>query len=300
MWHRVSRETPCHGCGKPDYCRYSDEGGVECKRNPFPGSKECQDKNGQTHWLGRRTEEEWSPPETTLKGPERPPVQPAEPAKLHRVYTYLLDQLCLDLRHWKALQGRGFTREAVQRFTLKTLPLSTRDLLAARVAERFPFWEQVPGFYERGGKPRLGGVPGLLIPCRNLSGQITSLRTRPDDPGAGGKYRWLSSSDFGGPGPVGRASFWGSTTTSNRVRVTEGELKAARLAEGTGIPTISAPGVGELAGAEILGWLRQLAPEMILVCPDRDFRTNPHVLRAVRGALDRLKILEVPLKVEVW
>lgn len=299
MWQRVSRENPCYGCGKPDYCRWSEEGGVECKRGPFPGAKECRDKNGATHWVGSRSSEDWKPPERRLKGKDRAPLEPAENGKLDRVYTFLLDQLCLDLRHWEALRGRGFTREAVQRMRFRTLPLSTRDLLAARVAERFPFWEQVPGFYERSGRPHLGGVSGLLIPCCNLSGQVTSLRVRPDDPGEGGKYRWLSSADFGGPGPTGRASYW-PAPNKTRIRVTEGELKAARLAEGTGIPTISAPGVAEMAGTEILAWLRQLAPETILFCPDRDFRTNPQVGRAVRGALSSLNKLQVPVKVEVW
>ncbi|TXH16060.1 MAG: hypothetical protein E6R03_06170 [Hyphomicrobiaceae bacterium] len=181
----------------------------------------------------------------------------------------------------------------------RTLPPSTLDLLAARVAERFPFWEQVPGFYERGGRPKLSSAGGLLIPCCNLSGQITSLRVRPDDPGEGGKYRWLSSADFGGPGPVGRSSYWPARAT-DRIRITEGELKAARLAEGTGVSTISAPGVGEMASKEILDWLRSLAPQKVLLCPDRDFRTNPHVGRAVRGALSSLNSLQFIVKVEIW
>ena len=301
-WKRVTKHDPCFGCGKPDFCRYSDDGGVECKRGAFPGSHERLDKNGVTHWVGGRLGDGKHQKPTQAFVEETNP-EPATPAALNRVYKELVDQLGLCARHYDALAGRGFSHEAIKRHEFRTLERTGRGRIALHLADLFPFWMSIPGLYVREDCPWLGGMNGLLIPCRNPEGQIIGMRVRPDDPGEGGKYRWLSSSGRGGPSPGSQASLWRPTRPilePGTIRITEGELKAARLAEGTGINTISAPGVQALACDQVLAWLSVLQAKQILLCPDKDMKQNRVVASAVRTALEKLKALSLPLKVEVW
>ena len=70
------------------------------------------------------------------------------------------------------------------------------------------------------------------------------------------------------------------------------------LAEHTGIPTISVPGVGQWRHA--LPWLRHLQTTEVLLCYDLDFTTNPVVARAFLDARRGLIAQGFAVDVETW
>jgi len=97
----------------------------------------------------------------------------------------------------------------------------------------------VPGFLLREQSRTyltMGGPADILIPVRNAEGQIVAHQIRTDRPGDSGKYVWLSSTSRGGPGPgspvhVSRPL---QATSSGRVWLTEGPLKADIASERLG------------------------------------------------------------------
>jgi hypothetical protein len=275
---------------------------IACRRCDFPGAREQSDRNGSIQWIGfmdgERPERSENP--RPLLAPSRS-VQ-LSPIRLHRAYSHLLDDLTLSHADWHNLEKvRGFTREAVRRHGFKSFEFDGLGRIIRRLADEFSYLLDVPGFYEKDGRVKFAAQPGLLIPCRDTEGRIVSLRYRPYRPGTGGKYRWVSTPNDG-PGPALLASCWKPAVVLNpgAVRVAEGELCAARLAEATGIVTLSAGSVVCMSSPQIQEMIRLLAPAQILLCPDANWRTNPCVSRAVRSALDAYEQSGIPLKVEVW
>src|SRR6185369_10021999 len=72
----------------------------------------------------------------------------------------------------------------------------------------------------------LAGRPGIVIPVRSAAGHVVGLSVRPDEPGSGGKYLWVSSRSAGGPSPGTRVHVPGGVRPAARVVLTEGALKA--------------------------------------------------------------------------
>ena len=295
-WAEVTRKEPCRACGRGDYCRASSDGAFLCRRGPFDGATEKQDKNGAPFWAGFPGGV--TPTAPTFEADTGP--QPAPADQLDRVYRELLSHLTLSPEHREQMLARGFTADQVEVLGVKTLDQAARQV-AKRLAEMFPFlWQSVPGLYVKDGRPALGGWTGLLIPCKDLQGRIIALRIRADSSDAP-RYSWLSSERHGGPGPGAPLSWWpGAGGQTEAVRVTEGELKAALAALRTGIPTIACPGVGLFGGNQVLDWLLELGAARVILTPDADFRTNPHVARAVCNAITRLRSVPYPITVEIW
>ena len=295
-WAEVTRQEPCRACGRGDYCRASSDGAYLCRRGPFDGATERQDKNGVPFWVGFPNGV--APTAPTFEADAGP--QPAPPDQLHRVYRELLSHLSLSPAHRSAMLARGFTAAEVAQLGVKTLDQAGRRC-AQQVADLFHWWPSVPGFSLKDGRPSLGGWSGLLIPCRDLGGRTIALRIRADSPDAP-RYSWLSSERHGGPGPGAPLSFWPGAPGGqlDAVRVTEGELKAALAALRTGIPTIACPGVGLFGGNQVLDWILDLGASRVILSPDSDHRTNHHVSRAVCNAITRLGAVPYPITVETW
>jgi hypothetical protein len=150
----------------------------------------------------------------------------------------------------------------------------------------------VPGIIVRDGKYgeylTLAGRAGLLIPIRSAAGLVVGLVVRPDEPGEGGKYRWLSSRDYGGPSSGWRVHVPAGVVARDRVVVVEGSLKAdvcVALAPGRSI--IGLPGCQ--VTVEAIDTLRALGAKEALLALDADTMANLHVADAqLRG----LRLLE--------
>lgn len=294
-WAEVSRENPCRSCGHDNWCRFSRDGAHVCRRVEFDGSIERFDKNGVSFWMGfpdgvggRIAPVPFEP---------EPTPAPADPDKLHRAYTEMLSHLSISEEHRAQLEGRGFTREQITMLGVKSLGQASRSV-ARRLADLFPWWQQVPGLVLKDGKPTVCGWSGLLIPCPDLQGRITGLRIRADSPEAP-KYSWLSSAKYGGPGPGSALSYW-PVQTADTVRITEGELKSAFATFHTDVSTICAPGVSLFASSQMIDWLLELQVQTVILAPDADYRTNRHVYQAIRNAISRLKAASFRVVVEVW
>lgn len=297
--HEASREKPCLGCGKHDYCRNSTDGSSMCYRNLDGPTR--QDKHGVPYVIYHAQ----GPADRT----ERPAHQAlavsrcASPEVLDRVYRFFLGLLALEEGHRSDLvERRKFTLEEATRYNLKSISARQSPGLAKTVAEKFPDdWLSVPGFFVKDGRPALAAPSGLLVPCQDSAGRIIAIKLRRDKCDSGPRYLSLSSSKHGGPGPGSPISFWGFTVEPEQtVRVTEGELKAGLAFSFTQTATLSVPGISQLQSPALVEALKEAGCKRVLVAPDSDALTNPNVGRAVRAGIKRLQQAGFEAIVETW
>jgi hypothetical protein len=250
-WVRVNKANPCPICKKTTWCSVSADGTTaSCKREQNGSYKTKQDKNGSPFYLHRLKDG----PRPVSNNPPRRPAGPApklaDVDTLHEIYSAFLAKLQLWPKHCEALLARKLTDEVIRRNGYKTLPLGGRHKVAQSLREQFgDKLLKVPGFIvkdgDRGPYVTIAGSPGILIPVRDIQGRIIALKIRLDDPDDGCKYRYLSSANHAGPSPGAPAHVpLGITSPTARIRATEGELKSDIAFALSGIPTISAPGVG--------------------------------------------------------
>jgi hypothetical protein len=206
---------------------------------------------------------------------------------LDRAYGRLLRNLALSPEHAANLLKRGLPNDAVTRHQYRTFPFETQHVIAD-LAETDGY-EGVPGFWFDGDGWRLNLRAGdLMIPVRNVDGQIVGIQLRSDDPTR--RYRWLSSARLARGTPATAALHYAlraHVPSVGRVIVTEGVLKAdvvlALMAEDVD-GVIGLPGVSSRTDAveEIVRSLPKLTHALIAF--DSDYRTNA----AVRSALLRI------------
>ncbi len=190
-------------------------------------------------------------------------ITPAEDNVCHKAYATLLQLPCLSLtgQHAGNLRRRGLSETAIignkyrsfeAKRVLETYPqyrgvLSGEELgkLAKLAGKNIPreTWEsrlalgeecskkaateRVAGFFTLNGKHFANLSEGMLIPTRNLKGEIVGMQTRKDSGSL--RYVTLSSADFGGVNTgvsrvhVPRGCAWKAGVP---VLITEGGLKA--------------------------------------------------------------------------
>lgn len=282
-WRSCSQRYRCPICGGSSWCSVRADGAlIACRRNS--AGRQREDRNGETFWLhrgdGAPIEECELPPEYTA---HRASIETIDAA-----YRALLAQLSLTQAHREALERRGLDTAAIARGGYRSLAGSGRTALGRSVAA-ITTLEGVPGFHVAGNSWVVGGASGLLVPLRNLSGQIVALKVRRDDANADPRYLYLSSTRRGGPSavhalhvPVGVES-----RSCALLRITEGELKADVATHLSGVPTLSVPGVGSWRLA--IDAAKTLEPQLVQVAFDMDWKTKPPVARAARALLDGLR-----------
>src|SRR5215207_6388067 len=230
-WLPVTEESPCHVCGKSDWCSVSADGKKAiCRRKDGGAGVRRTDKSGQEYWLyelnGYRelisSEDVWQQDGEVL--------EKANPQTLDQVYGALLDRLVLSHAHRQDLHRRGLTEAGIKRSGYRTLPMKGREELARSLVEDFgaELCSQVPGLYEKeAGRWSVAGATGMLVPVRDIEGRIVALKIRADEAGEDSKYTYLSSTKYGGPGPGSQVHVpLHDDLELNVVRLTEGELKA--------------------------------------------------------------------------
>ncbi|MBI4025190.1 MAG: hypothetical protein HY360_09430, partial [Verrucomicrobia bacterium] len=249
-WSDVTEKAPCPICKHPDWCSRSQDGRmIVCRRIDNGMGIHKVDRSGGDFWLYRL--DGISMPSTTQVVDLPPEAPRAAPEILDRVYRSLLNLLTLEKHHYENLWARGFPPDTNFAFHLlyRSLPLKNRYALASEVLREFgeEIVRLVPGFFQKqknGNKWwSLSGIPGLFIPVRDLRGWIVGLKIRADDPQVPNRYFYLSSRKHDGPGPGAQLHVPLHTSSSDIVRITEGEIKADLASLRTKLLTVSIPGV---------------------------------------------------------
>lgn len=306
-WQSVNAHAPCPVCGKPDWCRVtSDRAIVACRRESKGAYKREPDKNGATiyfhHRRGADTTRRQGPKRRqaaakVTAGPEAAAIG-ADPATLDRAYREFLSLLRLSDKHRGDLRRRGLTDEEIDKRGYRSLPHSGRAEIAKKLVEELgTIYAHVPGFLP---DAKLAGAPGLLIPIRDIEDQIIAIKIRADDPGRLKKrYTYLSSSSQGGPGPGSPTHIpVGVGPCCERLRITEGELKADIATALSGIPTISFSGASNWRTA--IPAAKQLGARTIVLAFDADARENEMVARSLRDAVAELHREGLIVELEQW
>jgi hypothetical protein len=234
----------------------------------------------------------------------------AGPEVLNNVYLCLLDALELEPRHRDQLLKRGLTAEEVEQRCYRTLPPAGHRKIAEAVLDKVarlfvlpPITRdkvlKVPGFTTTDGD-RLTVVPtaGLLIPLADSKQRIVGIKVRLDRPGRGGKYLYLSSARYGGPGPGAVLHYpppeWHRGYED--VRITEGELKADVATARTRVKTFGVNGCS--------GWRMALAVcdhplvETVRLAFDSDAVKNPTVARNLLAAARAVREMDQARRAE--
>lgn len=195
----------------------------------------------------------------------------APPQRLHEVYSKWL-QLCpLTEEDRASLHKRGLTDAQINtkdygswsgKLDVSKLPKGSLD--------------NIPGC-----KPNRQGTTldsstysGILIPCRNIKGQIVALKVRLHTPTVRGKMRVFSSHKEGGSKAIVPIHYpKGTPTPAGKVWITEGELKAdIASALYTEVSFISVPGVGSVTGkaSSLISTLKAMGVKSVGLAFDKD------------------------------
>lgn len=295
----TTRRAPCTACGRHGWCSRSGDDRTHVCRHGGGGDEwlELTDRRGQPYWLRGGG----APPRTAPPTPD-----PAPPEVLHQVYGWLLSQLGLSDGHRALLARKGLPEAAIRRCV--TYAPDRLGALARRAARDWPDRiASVPGWTRRRGgpswyAPREG--TGYAMPWHDVLGRVVAVQLRLDDPGDGGKCRWLTSRP-GGPGPVMVASPALPPGAPRRpplradvVRITEGWPKAWIAADRTGVMTLAVPGVDLWRLA--LPVLRAAGAREVRLAWDADWRDNERVRASLQRACRLLRWAGYRVVVETW
>jgi hypothetical protein len=198
----------------------------------------------------------------------------------------MLGVLDLSAKHRADLQRRGLVDSEIDLRQYRTWrSANTKNVLRA-LSEKIGTEKllSIPGVVQQ-KELWLNAPAGLLIPVRNIRGQVIALKVRRDT--GPNRYLYLSSRSFGGPGPGSPAHVpVGVSGPSEVVRITEGELKADMATVLSNVPTVSFPGIASWRC--VIPVLASLNPKYVRLAFDADMQTNPHVARALCSAFYEL------------
>lgn len=238
------------------------------------------------------------PQQARLPAVEENPLTGVE--ERHATYTALLQNLTLASDHRENLLSRGLSPEEIHRLGYKTTPVLGFSSLAKRLREKGLYMAGVPGFYKNQSQWTLK-IPGrgILIPVRDVQGQIQGLQVRLDNVERR-KFRWVSSAGLEeGCG----AKTWVHLAGEPRplVLLTEGPMKADVIHFLTGQTVLAVAGVNSLSQLQpILKELRAAGMEKIMTAFDMDYLTNPHVRAGQENLSALLAELGIPHGTYLW
>lgn len=210
--------------------------------------------------------------------PEVLPDCPLADAEIrHNTYSAMLSKLSLASDHRQNLLSRGLPLEEIDRLGYKTTPVMGMSAIAKQLQSDGYYLLGVPGFYRKDGCWTFVSLNrGILIPVRNMNGQILGLQIRRDN-ATHRKFRWVSSVDR--PDGCG-AECWVHVAGAARstVILIEGPMKADIVRYHTGQTVVAVAGVSSLSQLEpVLIELRESGVTRIMTAFDMDFLKNPHV-----------------------
>lgn len=204
---------------------------------------------------------------------EGPPLASIETRD--KVYRAVLDLLKL-APEWRAdLVRRGLSDAEIDAEGFRSMTKGSGASLPHALAHDFSpeTLVGVPGFYMGKQKLYAETVEGMWIPVRDDQGRIVAIkvrRTREYEEKTGKKYSYFTSTSHDGPGPNSPAHAPSIGKPSARIRVTEGELKAAVCCAKTDVFTISIPGATQLLSSGAIEMLKAFGAKEALLAWDCD------------------------------
>ncbi|MEX1027122.1 MAG: DUF3854 domain-containing protein [Candidatus Paceibacterota bacterium] len=248
----------------------------------------------------------------------------------HLVYTAVLNVMVLQKRHGKQLESRGFNAATIRALSVRSVGLGKYDSVDSHSQaveyelhglleddkqydslseeKREELINQVPGVKVVDGSLEfaLPRCPGIVFPTYNRFGLISRLRLRLDNPGEGGKYRFIgrSSSDDGHttvhvpPLTLSRLGEAQRGSTPTQLIITEGELKAEWIVQKMKVPAISMSGVG--SHRQAISCAAKLGVARIDWAFDADHRTNKNVAKAMISAFSVCRQQRLSCGVMLW
>lgn len=144
-------------------------------------------------------------------------------------YSNLLSLLSLGTAHRESLLGRGLSGDEIVRLGYRTTPAVRSPKIVAELLERGCDLRGVPGFFvdEDTGKWKLDiRATGIMIPDRNLEGQIEAIQIRLDHD-KNSKFNTLTSVErYYGAVASCCPHFTGVDDNTDSIYLTEGVMKA--------------------------------------------------------------------------
>lgn len=168
------------------------------------------------------------------------------------VYRLVLDTTWLE-ESWRIdLRRRGLTDDQIEAEGYRSFGAGDgKGIVFAAMKHYTPAQlAEVPGFVVTDRNVRFLAVEGLWIPVRDAHGLIQAIkvrRTAAHVERTGQKYTYLTSTSEGGVGPSSPAHAPVLGRPGMRIRMTEGELKAAVCCAKSSTYTISVPGATQTA-----------------------------------------------------
>lgn len=204
-------------------------------------------------------------------------------------YRNLLSLLSLGSAHRESLLMRGLSGDAIEDLGYRTTPAVRLGKLVAELLARGCELEGVPGFYrdKANGNWKLDiRASGIMIPDRNLHGEIEAIQIRLDNPYKS-KFNNLTSVDkYYGATAQCCPHYAGHGEITDTVYLTEGVMKsdiAQWLSNELGQPRqfVGLTGVGNINQyRRMLRELENVGTKRIVVAFDMDACTNENVRKA--------------------
>lgn len=216
-------------------------------------------------------------------------------------YTALLSKLSLAPDHRTNLLNRGLIEDDIQKLGYKSTPVAGMSAIAKQLMSEGHYLAGVPGFYrtENDQWTFIHENRGILIPMRDLSGNIQGLQIRRDNTEKR-KFRWVSSAERkDGCKAEGWTHIVGAVKPC--AILTEGPMKADVIHTLTGRTVIAVPGVNTLAHLKVaLEKMREQGLTTIKTAFDMDMLTNPHVQNGYRSLLLLLDEMGLKFGTYLW
>lgn len=220
------------------------------------------------------------------------PVAPG--AVRDNTYRSLLSLLSLAAAHRESLLSRGLSGEDIDRLGYRTTPAVRGPKIVSELLRRGCTLDGVPGFY----RDRVSGRwkldirgSGIMIPDRNVNGEIEALQIR-QDAVRKSKFLTLTSVDnYCGTTASCCPHFVGFRDSTRTAYVTEGVMKAdiahyLSLERGNPIAFVGLTGVSNYNQFQrALGELKTLGITRICLAFDTDDLTNENVRNAKKRVL---------------
>lgn len=283
-----------------------------------------------------------SPKKETKKRKEVIEIPPAPDQQLHAVYTAMAEIPILRLTssHKKQLLGRGLTEDVILRNQYRTIPeepvvpdhyvkmyekeggdklkkqLKLKQpaqnihlglMIAHTLTSMGHSLKGVPGFFKFGSQWCFWAIPGILIPTRNMHGQIViwQVRKKYGEP----KYLTLHKTELpeAVTSSVSRCHFplGNAACTDPNVPLlfTEGPLKADVAVHLFGSPVAFAAIPGINTKEDLLRNLaiqHKLGRTSVVNCFDMDRHTNPNVRQGTTILIEKISELGITVKEMNW
>lgn len=217
----------------------------------------------------------------------------AQPEYLAQTYAALIDVLSLSEAHKKGLLARGITEESIVLEGYRSFPNSEvlRNNAVAGILSKGCHMEGIPGFYRKEGTWEMSQYSnGILVPYRNVKGEILSMQVRLDKPFAGNKYLTFSSTD-NPEGTRGVAAYHlcGRMDNNRTLIITEGAIKGRAIVDLLGgcAMVLAIPGVTMIRdmGTYLKDVQTKYHFRRILIAYDMDEAVNSQVIRASKSLM---------------